>query len=138
MMPPLQVGQELIAFSASACVRHVCNICSVSNRQAVKLLQLSEANPRQASFIPVHSSLAAASAWRYSQLLTALPKRETEASNWQRYAEYEWSKVNGNSALQEALGSPQLLKGNASKGSGVVIELTLRRALPCFTGTDLH
>ena len=34
----------------------------------------------------VHRSVAAQLAWRYAQLLAALPKRETEAEAWESYA----------------------------------------------------
>jgi len=39
---------------------------------------------------PVHPSLAALAAWRYAQLLTALPRRGTEAAAWAAAGERHW------------------------------------------------
>lgn len=101
-------------------------------RQAVKLLQLNEAIPRQNAPLTVHSSLAATAAWRYAQLLTALPKRETEASLWRKYADHQHSFSPSIAPLQEVLGPLDSLKGRDSGSKGVILDLALRRALPCF------
>lgn len=109
-----------------------CILC----RQAVKLLQLSEAAPKHSAALCVHSSLAAAAAWRYAQLLTVLPKRETEAAQWKNCAEayHEHARSadthQGQLPLQELLGPLDFLRGQDSGVNGIVVDLTLRRALP--------
>ena len=98
----------------------------------MKLLQLNEANQGQTAPLCVHSSLAATAAWRYAQLLTALPKRETEASLWKDFAERQQSSDKVMAPLPEVLGPLELLKGQGGESTGVVLDLVLRRALPCF------
>lgn len=103
----------------------------------MKLLQLDVGSPGQNTALCVHSSLAAAAAWRYAQLLTVLPKRETEAELWRSCAE-RYHEQSGkakqyidHSALKDDLGPLDLLKGHESTSDGMVIDLVLRRALPC-------
>lgn len=99
------------------------------HRQAVKLMKLDPAAPIPALRAPVHSSLAAAAAWRYAQLLAALPRRSTEASSWEHFAAAQLPK--GQTA-ESVLGPLEILKGGADGSSGVVVDLLLMRALPCF------
>ena len=98
----------------------------------MKLLQLNEANQGQTMPLCVHSSLAGTAAWRYAQLLTALPKRETEASLWKKFAEHQQSSSDVMAPLPGALGPLELLKGQDDGSKGVVLDVVLRRALPCF------
>ncbi|KAL0053846.1 hypothetical protein WJX82_011690 [Trebouxia sp. C0006] len=96
------------------------------HRQAVKLLRVDpSASPSEA--LPVHSSLAAAGAWRYSQLLTALPRRDTEASAWKQFA-----AAHSPIELESVLGPLDILKGGKDIGSGIVVDLLMLRALPCW------
>ena len=99
---------------------------SLGCRQAVKLLRLDpSASPSEA--LPVHSSLAAAGAWRYSQLLTALPRRDTEASAWEQFA-----AAHSPIELESVLGPLDILKGGKDNSSGIVVDLLMLRALPCW------
>ncbi|WIA40623.1 hypothetical protein OEZ86_013959 [Tetradesmus obliquus] len=94
-----------------------------------------------------HPSLAAAVAWRYCQLLTALPNRGAEAATWGDAARTLWqhagsgfvvqgasqgSESSGFSSLQEVLGDDVALtgKGQHGHGRGAVVSLLLRRLLP--------
>ncbi|KAA6423076.1 MAG: hypothetical protein FRX49_07064 [Trebouxia sp. A1-2] len=96
------------------------------HRQAVKLLRL-DPSPSPSQTLPVHSSLAAAGAWRYSQLLTALPRRDTEASAWKQFA-----AARSPIELESVLGPLDILKGGKDSSSGIVVDLLMLRALPCW------
>lgn len=103
-------------------------------RQAVKLLKL---DPERSSddALPVHGSLASAAAWRYAQLLSALPKRDTEASAWQGLAVGHWQRVHGgtqSNELDKVLGPLDLLKGGRDESPGIIVDLMLLRGLPCL------
>ena len=98
-------------------------------RQAIKLLRLDPSASKAAVPLPVHSSLAVNAAWRYSQLLTALPRRDTEASLWKQFAAAH-SPSNPN--LESLLGPLNILKGEKDSSTGTVIDLLLLRALPCW------
>lgn len=96
------------------------------HRQAVKLLRL-DPSASSSETLPVHSSLAAAGAWRYSQLLTALPRRDTEASAWKQFA-----AAHSYIELESVLGPLDILKGGKDNSSGIVVDLLMLRALPCW------
>ncbi|DBA79143.1 TPA: hypothetical protein ACH3X1_008980 [Trebouxia sp. C0004] len=96
------------------------------HRQAVKLLRMDpSASPSET--LPVHSSLAAAGAWRYSQLLTALPRRDKEASAWKQVA-----AAHSSIELESTLGPLDILKGGKDNSPGIVVDLLMLRALPCW------
>lgn len=105
-------------------------------RQAVKLLKLDPENSSaSADALQVHGSLASAAAWRYAQLLSALPKRDTEASAWQRFAVMHWqAKHNATTnELDKVLGPLDVLKGGKDESPGIIVDLTLLRGLPCLS-----
>jgi hypothetical protein len=84
-----------------------------------------------------HASLQAAVAWRYCQLLTALPNRGAEAATWRDAALALWQHAGGgfvgaDGSLQEVLGDDVALtgKGQHGHGRGAVVSLLLRRLLP--------
>jgi hypothetical protein len=94
-----------------------------------------------------HPSLKAAVAWRYCQLLTALPNRGAEAATWGDAAHKLWKHAGGGfgvldgsqgsggsgfSSLQDVLGDDVALtgKGQHGHGRGAVVSLLLRRLLP--------
>jgi len=81
--------------------------------------------------LPVHGSLAAALCWRNAQLLTALPKRDSEAGAWSGAARALWPAGGGGNAagLQGALGTAELYTGRGQPGAGAVVSLQLRRLL---------
>lgn len=84
--------------------------------------------------LPVHGSVASAAAWRYAQLLTALPKRETEASAWQQLAAGHWASLNDwaqHIELEEVLGPLDILKGGKDTSTGIILDMRLLRGLPC-------
>uniref|UniRef100_A0A383VNM6 Uncharacterized protein n=1 Tax=Tetradesmus obliquus TaxID=3088 RepID=A0A383VNM6_TETOB len=100
-----------------------------------------------------HPSLAAAVAWRYCQLLTALPNRGAEATTWGDAARTLWQHAGGGfvvqgasqgsgsssfSSLQEVLGDDVALtgKGQHGHGRGAVVSLLLRRLLPVVPPVD--
>lgn len=80
-----------------------------------------------------HPSVGALLAWRYAQLLTALPRRGTEAATWARLgrALFEEAPVARASVPETIFGSLDNLQGRGQAGSGVVLDLLTRRALPC-------
>ena len=88
-----------------------------------------------------HDSLGAVLAWRYCQLLTALPKRESEAAAWQQMAEdlthaetggwldgvdpeLHWHGL----TREQVFGGLQQMQGGSQPGRGFVIDLVSRRA----------
>lgn len=84
------------------------------------------------SELPFHPSVGALAAWRYAQLLTALPGRGTEASAWQSLANdlYDDAPVRRVVDPIRVFGSLDMLQGKGSSGCGVVLDLMCRRALP--------
>lgn len=89
--------------------------------------------PRR-SILPVHSSLAVLLSWRYAQLLTALPKRGSEARDWQEHAEAlygEHLSAAWKQPIEHFLGDVEGLKGKGNSPIGVVVDSTLLRAIPC-------
>lgn len=92
----------------------------------MKLLRLDpSASPSDT--LPVHNSLAAAGGWRYSQLLAALPRRDTEALAWKQFA-----AAHSPAELESVLGPLDILKGGKDNSSGIVVDLLMLRALPCW------
>jgi hypothetical protein len=100
-----------------------------------------------------HPSLKAAVAWRYCQLLTALPNRAVEAATWGDAARALWQQAGGGfvcaassqgaggsglCSLQEVLGDDVALSGNGQHGHGrgAVVSLLLRRLLPVAAAPD--
>ncbi len=80
----------------------------------------------------IHSSLASALAWRYCQLLTALPRRSSEATAWGDLARGLWSESGclARKDIAAVLGDDVALKGQGSQGQGGVVSLFVRRVLP--------
>ena len=86
----------------------------------------------------IHPSLGALLAWRYCQLLTALPRRGTEAAGWERLARaFHEAPLGGlvgggvGSTPEVLYGALTALKGEGPPGRGVVLDMACRRALPC-------
>ena len=86
--------------------------------------------PRQRP-LPVHPSLAALLAWRYAQLLTALPKRDSEARQWRQQAETCFTESSIAGPIEQLYGDMSSLKGEGSRPSGVYVDNALRRVIPC-------
>lgn len=105
-------------------------------KEASKLLNVHVGPPGQAkpsSQGPkAHASIVALLCWQNAQLLTALPKRGTEAGWWEETARSAWKDAGGlnKSSIEGTLGSMDQLTGTGEPGSGVIIDLMLRRALP--------
>ena len=80
----------------------------------------------------VHPNVAALAAWRYAQLLTALPRRETEAQGWHRLAKDLYDDAPLRRVLEpaSAFGTLDMLTGKGTSGYGVVLDLLTRRVLP--------
>ena len=112
-------------------------------RNAAKLLQLDPLHENNilASVKGWHASLGALLAWHYCQLLTALPKRDSEASAWQQLAQSlthqstaGWLDAGDASlhwhglALEEVFGGLQQMQGGQQAGRGLVVDLMTRRA----------
>jgi hypothetical protein len=103
-------------------------------RRAIKTLGL---DPARAEAPPagVHASVAAQLAWRYAQLLTALPQRGTEAEAWEACAARLYHKAGGfqgHRDIAQAFGDIHALQGQGAEGPGGVADLTVRRLLPCM------
>lgn len=85
--------------------------------------------------LSVHGSLAAVAAWRYAQLLSALPKRDTEAAAWQHCATSHWEALKDWSVftcLEDELGPLDSLKGCHDESSGIILDLGCLRGLRQF------
>ena len=89
------------------------------------------------TFVPVllvHPSVSAMLAWRYAQLLAALPKRETETNAWHKLAlELHSRSAEGQQpaiGLEQAYGDLHSLKGQGSPGRGGICDVSSRRVLP--------
>lgn len=106
-------------------------------REILKALDLSTGEERLGTSA-VHPSINSLAAWRYAQLLTALPKRSTEAEAWQKLATdvYEDAPMQSLTGPDAMFGSMDSLKGKGTPGRGVVLDLMTRRALPCGKHSD--
>jgi hypothetical protein len=73
-------------------------------------------------------------AWRFAQLLTVLPKRETEAAAWKQLAgeAYEEAPLKRLTDPEIMFGSLDRLSGKGTSGQGVMLDLMTRRCLPKF------
>ncbi|KAL4423065.1 hypothetical protein ABPG77_005870 [Micractinium sp. CCAP 211/92] len=103
-------------------------------REAAKMLQLSPGHTDEVDIKAVHPSVGALLAWRYAQLLTAMPQRTTEAAAWEKLARalHEEAPIGGLGAAPEtAFGTLDALTGKGSMGRGIVLDLMCRRVLPC-------
>ena len=103
-------------------------------RQAARILQLDPAKAYTASPAKVHPSVAAALAWRYAQLLTALPKRHTETEAWQTLAQEIHSSAAeqqtwASDGLVETYGDLHGLQGKGVLGRGDICDIPTRRML---------
>jgi len=104
-------------------------------RESAKRLGVDKDGPKgdKPVDMPVHSSVAALLCWRFAQLLTVLPKRATEAGTWEERARSHFKFAGGLNVapIEAVLGDLGALKeGGGHAGLGVVLNLTLRRALP--------
>ncbi len=88
--------------------------------------------PVQLGLGPVHPSVSSLAAWRYAQLLTALPRRDTEAAGWHRLAKELYDDAPLRRVLEPAsvFGTLDHLQGKGDGGCGIVLDLMTRRALP--------
>jgi hypothetical protein len=82
----------------------------------------------------VHPSLGALAAWRYAQLLTALPRRETEARAWAAAGERLWRRGQGagggeqkGDSLAGTLGALDCRTGRSASREGGIVSLLCRR-----------
>lgn len=72
-------------------------------------------------------------AWRYAQLLTALPNRGAEAAAWADTAHALWARGGagcGGADVAAVLGDAAALTGKGQHGGGSVVSLLPRRLLP--------
>ena len=81
----------------------------------------------------VHPSVSAMLAWRYAQLLAALPKRDTETNAWHQLA-HEIHSISAEgrqptTGLEQAYGELHSLKGQGSPGRGGICDVPSRRVL---------
>ncbi|KAL4857793.1 hypothetical protein ACK3TF_002209 [Chlorella vulgaris] len=105
-------------------------------REAAKMLQLKPGSEDAVELQAVHTSVGALLAWRYCQLLTAMPRRTTgkEAASWEKLgrALHEDAPIGGLGDTPEAvLGTLNALTGKGQAGRGVVLDMMCRRVLPC-------
>ena len=102
-------------------------------REVAKLLDLDpRAGKNGGPF--VHSSVNSFVAWRFAQLLTVLPKRETEAAAWKdlSWEAYEEAPLKRLTDPEVMFGSLDRLSGKGTSGQGVMLDLMTRRCLPKF------
>jgi hypothetical protein len=86
----------------------------------------------------VHPSLSAAIAWRYGQLLTALPNRGSEAAAWGNAAHQLWHQTGwphskddkSSGSCEVVLGELTALTGKGHHGCGALVSLFWRRLYP--------
>lgn len=104
-------------------------------REVIKLLQL---NPEAVKFDNelYHPSIGAYTAWKYAQLLHALPKRSTEMETWHKVAAdlYDDAPLRRILEPDAVFGTLDNLQGKGRDGVGAVIDLMSRRALPRWNG----
>lgn len=81
---------------------------------------------------PVHPSVSSLAAWRYAQLLSALPRRSTEATGWHQLAKELYDDAPLRRVLEPAsvFGTLNYFQGKGDGGCGIVLDLMTRRALP--------
>ena len=102
-------------------------------REACRLLRLTRDGLSSTWQAPhgCHASCAARVAWLHAQLLTALPKRGTEAEQWAGVASHIWQTSlhpsSGGIELPSAFGDLQALTGEGRQGSLNVMVLLLGR-----------
>lgn len=103
-------------------------------REVMKILRLSTSDESsiRAAESAVHPSIASLASWRYAQLLNALPKRSTEAAAWQKLATDLYDDAPMRRVLEPAtvFGEIENLQGKGESGSGFILDLMCRRALP--------
>lgn len=84
----------------------------------------------------VHPSLAALAAWRHAQLLTALPRRETEARAWAAAGARLWRRAGGgggdnggggDGGLADVLGALDCRTGRSLSREGGTVSMLCRR-----------
>ena len=80
-----------------------------------------------------HDSMSCLLAWRYAQLLTVLPKRETEASFWQKQAEQLLPSSFQGRSLEATFGPLASLRGGGAQADGFFVDNSCRRVIPCAT-----
>lgn len=87
----------------------------------------------------IHPSLEALLAWRYAQLLTALPKRGSEADEWRGRSETVATACDWPGDVETAFGGIEQLTGRGKNATGVFIHNALLRVIPCarpFVGAE--
>lgn len=96
------------------------------------MLGIDPAKADEVELTAMHPSVGALLAWRYAQLLTALPNRGTEAGRWERLARllYDESPIGRASAPESMFGTLDNLTGRGDAGRGIVVDLLTRRILP--------
>jgi tetratricopeptide (TPR) repeat protein len=101
-------------------------------RKSINLLHLDIGSSEPAAALKAHTSVGALAAWRYAQLLTALPKRSTEAAAWHKLAADLYDDAPLRRVLEPAsvFGTLDNLQGKGTRGTGAVLDLMSRRALP--------
>lgn len=101
-------------------------------REISKILRITPISAESVEVAEVHPSIGALAAWRYAQLLTALPRRGTEASGWHTLAKDLYDDAPLKRVLEPAtvFGTLDHLQGKGAAGYGVVLDLMTRRALP--------
>ena len=115
----------------------------VQCRNAAKLLQMDPLKHTQVLSTPQgsHPSIGALLAWRYCQLLSALPKRESEAAAWHQTSQGLCKRGRGGwldaqdsrlhwhgLSIDQLFGSMQQMKGGMQHGHAFVVDLVARRA----------
>ena len=101
-------------------------------REISKIMRITPSSAESVEVAEVHPSIGALAAWRYAQLLTALPRRGSEADGWHKLAKDLYDDAPLKRVLEPAtvFGTLDNLQGKGAAGYGVVLDLMTRRALP--------
>ena len=108
-------------------------------RQSLKLLRVSVdgtqvgAPPANTSPSDVHPSCVALAAWRFAQLLSVMPRRETETQRCVDVANASWEawgQGRGGETIEDQLGTLNALSGQGHHGKLFTSSITLGRAVP--------
>lgn len=93
---------------------------------------ISSTVPALHTLSAVHPSINSLAAWRYAQLLSAMPKRTTETAAWHALAQELYDDAPLRRILEPStvFGTLDTLQGKGDAGYGVVVDAMTRRVLP--------
>jgi hypothetical protein len=132
------IGMTLLPLAEVYCRTGRVTLAEGLYREIVKILDLSPKDNKRGSS-GVHPTVNSLVAWRYAQLLTVLPKRETEAKAWKdlSFDIYDDAPLKRLTEPDIMFGSLDRLSGKGIHGQGTVLDLMTRRVLPCTKDSSI-